>query len=33
MAPMPAEKPASRPYHHGDLRSALLDAAERTLRD
>ncbi|MCW8375786.1 TetR/AcrR family transcriptional regulator [Streptomyces justiciae] len=23
----------SRPYHHGDLRSALLTAAERTLRD
>ncbi|MFF7281504.1 TetR/AcrR family transcriptional regulator [Streptomyces griseorubiginosus] len=36
MAPMPAEKPErpeSRPYHHGDLRSALLAAAERTLRD
>ncbi|MET8449942.1 TetR/AcrR family transcriptional regulator [Streptomyces sp. NPDC005209] len=25
--------PESRPYHHGDLRSALLTAAERTLRD
>jgi len=24
--------PASRPYHHGDLRSALLASAERTLR-
>jgi AcrR family transcriptional regulator len=23
---------SSRPYHHGDLRSALLSAAERTLR-
>ncbi|MFF4550337.1 TetR/AcrR family transcriptional regulator [Streptomyces sp. NPDC001435] len=23
----------SRPYHHGDLRAALLEAAERTLRD
>ncbi|WP_208615941.1 TetR/AcrR family transcriptional regulator [Streptomyces cellostaticus] len=23
----------SRPYHHGDLRSALLKSAERTLRD
>ncbi|MEU1480819.1 TetR/AcrR family transcriptional regulator [Streptomyces sp. NPDC001668] len=33
MAPMPAEKPEPRPYHHGDLRSALLAAAERTLRD
>src|ERR1700750_3386892 len=22
-----------RPYHHGNLRRALLDAAERTLRD
>ncbi|MDT0485218.1 TetR/AcrR family transcriptional regulator [Streptomyces doebereineriae] len=33
MAPMPAEKPETRPYHHGDLRSALLAAAERTLRD
>lgn len=25
--------PESRPYHHGDLRSALLAAAERTLRE
>jgi AcrR family transcriptional regulator len=25
--------PESRPYHHGDLRSALLATAERTLRD
>ncbi|MFJ8633732.1 TetR/AcrR family transcriptional regulator [Streptomyces sp. NPDC093568] len=25
--------PESRPYHHGDLRAALLAAAERTLRD
>ncbi|MFJ3232167.1 TetR/AcrR family transcriptional regulator [Streptomyces sp. NPDC086787] len=25
--------PASRPYHHGDLRAALLDSAERTLRE
>lgn len=25
--------PASRPYHHGDLRAALLTSAERTLRD
>ncbi|MFJ4205011.1 TetR/AcrR family transcriptional regulator [Streptomyces sviceus] len=33
MASMPAEKPETRPYHHGDLRSALLAAAERTLRD
>ncbi|WP_210592485.1 TetR/AcrR family transcriptional regulator [Streptomyces sp. GESEQ-35] len=30
MMPMPA---ASRPYHHGDLRSALLATAERTLRE
>jgi AcrR family transcriptional regulator len=30
---MPAEKPETRPYHHGDLRSALLAAAEQTLRD
>ncbi|MCH0566134.1 MULTISPECIES: TetR/AcrR family transcriptional regulator [unclassified Streptomyces] len=29
MVPMPA----SRPYHHGDLRAALLKSAERTLRD
>jgi AcrR family transcriptional regulator len=25
--------PASRPYHHGDLRSTLLAGAERTLRE
>lgn len=25
--------PTSRPYHHGDLRAALLRSAERTLRD
>ena len=25
--------PESRPYHHGDLRSALLESAERTLRE
>ena len=24
---------AERPYHHGNLRSALLDAAERTVRE
>ena len=24
---------AERPYHHGNLRTALLDAAERTMRD
>ncbi|MEU9243848.1 TetR/AcrR family transcriptional regulator [Streptomyces shenzhenensis] len=29
MAPMPQ----SRPYHHGDLRAALLAGAERTLRE
>ncbi|MEW1779686.1 TetR/AcrR family transcriptional regulator [Streptomyces sp. NPDC086777] len=29
MAPMPP----SRPYHHGDLRAALLTSAERTLRE
>ncbi|MFE7278205.1 TetR/AcrR family transcriptional regulator [Streptomyces sp. NPDC057623] len=29
MVPMPE----SRPYHHGDLRAALLAAAERTLRE
>ncbi|KAF3466209.1 TetR/AcrR family transcriptional regulator [Streptomyces sp. Tu 3180] len=29
MTPMPA----SRPYHHGDLRSTLLAGAERTLRE
>ncbi|MGX1271250.1 AcrR family transcriptional regulator [Streptomyces phaeoluteigriseus] len=25
--------PESRPYHHGDLRAALLESAERTLRE
>jgi AcrR family transcriptional regulator len=25
--------PMSRPYHHGDLRAALLNSAERTLRE
>ncbi|MGW0994991.1 TetR/AcrR family transcriptional regulator [Streptomyces sp. NPDC002523] len=25
--------PTSRPYHHGDLRAALLKSAERTLRE
>ncbi|MFB7779652.1 TetR/AcrR family transcriptional regulator [Streptomyces bauhiniae] len=25
--------PTSRPYHHGDLRAALLQSAERTLRE
>ena len=25
--------PQSRPYHHGDLRAALLESAERTLRE
>ncbi|MDH6628382.1 AcrR family transcriptional regulator [Streptomyces sp. LBL] len=28
-----AHMPESRPYHHGDLRSALLESAERTLRE
>ncbi|MEU6466901.1 TetR/AcrR family transcriptional regulator [Streptomyces sp. NPDC046976] len=28
-----AHMPASRPYHHGDLRAALLQSAERTLRE
>ena len=28
-----AQQPTERPYHHGNLRSALLAAAERTLRD
>jgi AcrR family transcriptional regulator len=32
MVSMPSEK-ATRPYHHGDLRSALLASAERTLRE
>lgn len=30
---MPSSSTQSRPYHHGDLRSALLATAERTLRD
>jgi AcrR family transcriptional regulator len=36
MVSMPSEKSesrATRPYHHGDLRSALLASAERTLRE
>ncbi len=28
-----AHMPESRPYHHGDLRAALLAGAERTLRE
>jgi AcrR family transcriptional regulator len=28
-----AEQPTERPYHHGNLRSALLAAAERTVRE
>ncbi|MFI6936473.1 TetR/AcrR family transcriptional regulator [Streptomyces sp. NPDC050287] len=28
-----AHMPESRPYHHGDLRAALLESAERTLRE
>jgi AcrR family transcriptional regulator len=28
-----APEPTERPYHHGNLRSALLDAAERTVRE
>ncbi|QHA05564.1 TetR family transcriptional regulator [Streptomyces broussonetiae] len=28
-----SSKPALRPYHHGDLRAALLKSAERTLRE
>nr|WP_031225439.1 TetR/AcrR family transcriptional regulator [Streptomyces roseochromogenus] len=31
--PRPSSSPPSRPYHHGDLRAALLKSAERTLRD
>ena len=27
-----AQRPTERPYHHGNLRSALLAAAERTMR-
>ncbi|MFH8775731.1 TetR/AcrR family transcriptional regulator [Streptomyces sp. NPDC017958] len=35
MAPMTRMSPSStnRPYHHGDLRAALLKSAERTLRE
>jgi AcrR family transcriptional regulator len=33
MVRMPRTSPESRPYHHGDLRAALLASAERTLRD
>lgn len=29
----PTPTPDSRPYHHGDLRAALLASAERTLRE
>src|SRR6201996_6519319 len=28
-----AQQPIERPYHHGNLRSALLTAAERTVRE
>jgi AcrR family transcriptional regulator len=28
-----AQRPTERPYHHGNLRSALLAAAERTVRE
>jgi AcrR family transcriptional regulator len=28
-----AQQPTERPYHHGNLRSALLAAAERTVRE
>jgi len=28
-----AQRPTGRPYHHGNLRSALLAAAERTVRE
>ncbi|MFI9806702.1 TetR/AcrR family transcriptional regulator [Streptomyces sp. NPDC052301] len=33
--PSPSRQPSppSRPYHHGDLRAALLKSAERTLRE
>jgi AcrR family transcriptional regulator len=31
--PESPQSPEPRPYHHGDLRAALLAAAERTLRD
>ncbi|MEU9475773.1 TetR/AcrR family transcriptional regulator [Streptomyces sp. NPDC048191] len=30
--PRLSPSPANRPYHHGDLRAALLKSAERTLR-
>jgi AcrR family transcriptional regulator len=38
MVPMPrlsssSPSPSARPYHHGDLRAALLKSAERTLRE
>ncbi|MET9070947.1 TetR/AcrR family transcriptional regulator [Streptomyces sp. NPDC004232] len=29
----PSPSPSRRPYHHGDLRTALLKSAERTLRE
>ncbi|MGV4984266.1 TetR/AcrR family transcriptional regulator [Streptomyces sp. NRAIS4] len=31
--PRMSSAPANRPYHHGDLRAALLKSAERTLRE
>ena len=33
MAMERAHQPTERPYHHGNLRGALLDAAERTVRE
>src|SRR5689334_9130185 len=33
MVRMPRMSSTSRPYHHGDLRAALLKCAERTLRE
>ncbi|HEX4188239.1 MAG TPA: TetR/AcrR family transcriptional regulator [Solirubrobacteraceae bacterium] len=33
MAIEPAHQPTERPYHHGNLRSALLAAAERRVRE
>ena len=33
MAVERADQPSERPYHHGNLRSALLAAAERTVRE
>ena len=33
MATERAHQPTERPYHHGNLRSALLAAAERTVRE